>query len=164
MDITGGDSSIGSGSFNEAVGYYRRKPTVATLMASPTVATGASMRPSDITDRKPMPPAQRWIRLSKCFNEAVGYYRRKQGVAPRRSLRAAEADASMRPSDITDGNMPQPDEHGLRPLTYQRFNEAVGYYRRKLSRSRKARRVWTRFNEAVGYYRRKLHRRDGRRG
>ena len=37
--------------------------------------------------------------------------------------------ASMRPSDITDGNLPEAD--ATIPV-FSSFNEAVGYYRRKL--------------------------------
>ena len=65
----------------------------------------ASMRPSDITDgsrRASRPSSHGCHRRS--FNEAVGYYRRKP--PERRTLlsRALVDDASMRPSDITDGS------------------------------------------------------------
>ena len=36
----------------------------------------------------------------------------------------------MRPSDITDGSLPR--DEAIAPFVGSRFNEAVGYYRRKL--------------------------------
>ena len=55
----------------------------------------ASMRPSDITDGnvKRRSACASSMRNGTCFNEAVGYYRRK--------LDLVAAGASMRPSDIT---------------------------------------------------------------
>ena len=109
--------------FNEAVGYYRRKP--AEMGRSPWPVRAASMRPSDITDGNPRraPPSRQ---RRTCFNEAVGYYRRK----PERSGRAGGALSvrSMRPSDITDGNYATAT---CWTSGHPCFNEAVGYYRRK---------------------------------
>ena len=61
--------------------------------------------------------------------------------------------ASMRPSDITDG-VPREALHRV-PALIARFNEAVGYYRRK-SVLRSIQAEGNCFNEAVGYYRRSL--------
>ena len=69
--------------------------------------------------------------------------------------------ASMRPSDITDGNAGT--RFSLASGIGGRFNEAVGYYRRKpvpVVRRDGAvgyhrRSDYIGFNEAVGYYRRK---------
>ena len=93
--------------FNEAVGYYRRK-LPAPAVTGPYVgirSVDASMRPSDITDGnhrwRPSDSAEWPIR----FNEAVGYYRRKPSRAAQGFVRvSAIRKASMRPSDITDGN------------------------------------------------------------
>ena len=63
--------------FNEAVGYYRRNRYDAT--------TGTTPRNSDYR-----------------FNEAVGYYRRNQAEFDGNPIVYA-TEASMRPSDITDG-------------------------------------------------------------
>ena len=137
--------------FNEAVGYYRRKLAIGT--DSDMLKEGASMRPSDITDgndwrrRLPCSTNRRFneavgyyrrkhprAKSDTCFNdlfgysfnEAVGYYRRKH--RPLGVDRARAATASMRPSDITDGNQCRACPHRPCPM---RFNEAVGYYRRK---------------------------------
>ena len=68
-------------SFNEAVGYYRRNPVAPLLDRVSAVHHVASMRPSDITDGIPL-----WLNSCRsqreapcrCFNEAVGYYRRNR--------------------------------------------------------------------------------------
>ena len=65
-----------------------------------------------------------------------------------------ERAASMRPSDITDGR-PATRGHVGTDLRV-RFNEAVGYYRRKSARRSLPMKWWLGFNEAVGYYRRKI--------
>ena len=130
-DITDGNTSIRARatmasrcSFNEAVGYYRRKHQHTSKQATPSApgfneAVGYYRRKRDcmsVTHRADtgFNEAVGYYRRKRCrrdsFNEAVGYYRRKPD--PR---------ASMRPSDITDGN----------PGIYvpPSFNEAVGYYR-----------------------------------
>ena len=67
----------------------------------------------------------------------------------------------MRPSDITDGNRQASMNRGIAArVSKRRFNEAVGYYRRKpspiKSHGSEVPSLVTSFNEAVGYYRRKL--------
>ena len=79
--------------FNEAVGYYRRKHAGHRRDG----AGDASMRPSDI------PTAWTGEGHGPGFNEAVGYYRRKLGISVELSF--VVRIASMRPSDITDGNL-----------------------------------------------------------
>ena len=59
------------------------------------------MRPSDITDGKAIKRAITTTNKTR-FNEAVGYYRRKDALAAAQSY-VDKTYASMRPSDITDG-------------------------------------------------------------
>ena len=59
------------------------------------------MRPSDITDGIAERIVADFTGGSRCFNEAVGYYRRNRGFQGVR--RAHGPEAAMRPSDITDG-------------------------------------------------------------
>ena len=59
------------------------------------------MRPSDITDGITCCPTSTSGRWTRCFNEAVGYYRRNRALLD--NVLVVVAGASMRPSDITDG-------------------------------------------------------------
>ena len=64
------------------------------------------MRPSDITDGNMVAdpyPQPRIVDYHR-FNEAVGYYRRKHERTQRIRDEFTQTRASMRPSDITDGN------------------------------------------------------------
>ena len=88
--------------FNEAVGYYRRNHGIP--------ARPASARPAALCFNEAVgyyrrnPRAKRtWCRRAKrpCFNEAVGYYRRNH--EDDHVSNAPDQEASMRPSDITDG-------------------------------------------------------------
>ena len=109
-DITDGNSRRsahwrrGLSGFNEAVGYYRRK--LEGGHERRTESSSASMRPSDITDGNTKAPSEgardRFRRNG--FNEAVGYYRRKPSMSPHLLSTMLLRVASMRPSDITDGN------------------------------------------------------------
>ena len=94
--------------FNEAVGYYRRNHGRLRPLDGAAEVLG--------------------------FNEAVGYYRRNHAPVLTGDLRDS-IEASMRPSDITDGiagaSVPAPAPGRPQPG----FNEAVGYYRRNPSRS-----------------------------
>ena len=156
-------TGIVSSCFNEAVGFHRRKPH-ATCPATP-----ASMRPS-------ASPTPFRIYSGSGFNEAVGFHRRKRsGTTSRRhqrSMRPSSAHAislqsihaSMRPSAFTDGNSPNwTRRFDLPTVGTSRFNEAVGFHRRKLDRvesrrwSYSAVQASSSFNEAVGFHRRKLY-------
>ena len=109
-------------------GNFRRESGSA---ATATSGPAASMRPSDITDGN-------------------GKDRHPDAAE------LAQATASMRPSDITDGNPIEYRKSWQAPWRRCSFNEAVGYYRRKLAGSSgMACRTTRCFNEAVGYYRRK---------
>ena len=92
--------------FNEAVGYYRRNRLGGRIERAK--AAYASMRPSDITDGISLPSRDRRFGAVSGFNEAVGYYRRNLAGAPRRRVAGHLLQASMRPSDITDGIWHEP--------------------------------------------------------
>ena len=159
------------------------------------------MRPSAFTDGNS--PSATARRSRWCFNEAVGFHRRKRRTGLQRGTHACVASmrpsaftdgnqldgrraddgrrASMRPSAFTDGNtvqdpnfLPLPLDASMRPSAFTdgnvirratvhrgqrtgRFNEAVGFHRRKLvaGRWRAGRPVHICFNEAVGFHRRK---------
>ena len=83
------------------------------------------MRPSDITDGIYLEDEAATLVLVG-FNEAVGYYRRNPLIDPNSDDDMREA--SMRPSDITDGIVDL--SALLAVLSHLCFNEAVGYYRR----------------------------------
>ena len=126
----------GTASFNEAVGFHRRKP----------IAMGEELLECPSTETR------------SGFNEAVGFHRRKH--TPRHPVRAVldHLGASMRPSAFTDGNAKV--NRPIKPATGAAgFNEAVGFHRRKRPARTVQRitgRTATSFNEAVGFHRRKL--------
>ena len=143
--------------FNEAVGYYRRNHLAPRFRV--TLATCASMRPSDITDGI---GDWTWTELHRTVTASMRPSDITDGITvPERQADAAVPAASMRPSDITDGIAPFGTVTALPELSC--FNEAVGYYRRnrRQLRRRARRRSRPSFNEAVGYYRRNPSGRSG---
>ena len=144
--------------FNEAVGFHRRKQGSAEHDRWRAEVPEASMRPSAFTDGNVATAPARTVASGDCFNEAVGFHRRKRPSPQRRPALAGDR-ASMRPSAFTDGNSRlqlrpavrrRVDAASMRPSAFTDGNPGALLTATCSSRP-------TRFNEAVGFHRRKRH-------